>query len=77
MHAGSGAARFQARRYASGGDVIVSLDGRPVADEEALAALVATRRPGQRVKVTIVRGSGRKELTVTLGERPVGDLPAN
>ena len=76
LHAGSGATRFQARRYANGGDVIVSLDGREVADEDALAELVASRRPGQRVRVTIVRGSDRRQLTVTLGERPVGDLPA-
>jgi S1-C subfamily serine protease len=76
LRAGSGSTRFQARPYANGGDVIVSLAGQPVNDEEALAALVAARRPGERVKVTVVRGKDRRNLTVTLGERPVGDLPA-
>jgi S1-C subfamily serine protease len=76
LRAGSGSTRFQARPYANGGDVIVSVAGQPIDDEEALAALVAARRPGERVKVTIVRGKDRKDVTVTLGERPVGDLPA-
>jgi S1-C subfamily serine protease len=77
LRGGSGSTRFQARPYASGGDVIVALGGQPVEDEEALAALVAAHRPGERVKLTIVRGKDRREITVTLGERPVGDPPTN
>ncbi len=75
LRPGAGATRFQARTYAQGGDVIVAVDGRRVLTESALAALVARREPGERVQLTIVRGNKRLELDVTLGERPVGDLP--
>ena len=35
LHAGSGSTAFQARRYASGGDVIVAVDGAQIRDEDA------------------------------------------
>ncbi len=73
---GHGATRFQARTYATGGDVIVSVGGERVKTENDLAALVARRRPGERVRLTVLRGGGdRRELLVTLGERPLGGPP--
>ena len=73
---GSGVVRFQARSYSDGGDVIVSLAGQPVRSENDLARLVAERRPGERVPVTLLRGGGAaKTVTVTLGKRPLGAPP--
>ncbi len=73
---GSGAIRFQARTYANGGDVIVSFDGTPVRTENDLAALVAEHRPGERITLTLLRGGGDpRDVTVTLGERPLGNPP--
>ena len=73
---GSGATRFQARTYATGGDVIVSFDGEPVRTENDLAALVAEHRPGERVELTLLRGGGdSSHVNVTLGARPLGDPP--
>jgi S1-C subfamily serine protease len=73
---GSGTVRFQGRGYSKGGDVIVSFDGEPVRDENDLARLVAEHRPGQRVRMRLLRGGGdARDVTVTLGERPLGDPP--
>lgn len=51
------------------GDSIDALDGRTVSGAEALATMLATRRPGQTVTVLITRPDGtRATVTVTLGE---------
>jgi len=53
------------------GDVIVSLDGKPVAGYEDLASIMADLKPGRRVRVGVVRRDGnRATLTVTLGSLP-------
>ncbi len=52
------------------GDVIAALDGRSVADANALAAAVATHKPGETVKVTIERGGAQQTVTATLGTQP-------
>lgn len=52
------------------GDVIVSVDGRPVRTVEDLLAILNGRRPGQAVTVGIVRDGKRRQIDVTLGERP-------
>jgi S1-C subfamily serine protease len=52
------------------GDVITSLDGRPTKSVDALGAALATK-PGQTVRVTIVRSGGRHStLSVKLGQFP-------
>jgi S1-C subfamily serine protease len=65
VYAGSGAAKAGLRT----GDVIVAVDGTPTPTLDALAQVLANRKPGETVKVTI---SGRRKttLTVTLGELP-------
>jgi len=52
------------------GDVITALDATQVADANALAAAVATHKPGETVKVTIERGGARQTVTARLGEQP-------
>ncbi len=61
---------FQGFPYKVGGDVILSVDGRPVQRPEDLARDIADRRPGQRVMVKILREGEVKDIEVTLGERP-------
>ena len=50
------------------GDVIVEYNGRPVADSDALVALVVATRPGTTVPVTIYRDNQRKSLNITPDE---------
>jgi serine protease Do len=50
------------------GDVIVEYNGRPVADNEALVAMVIATKPGSSVPVTVVREKQRRTLNVTIEE---------
>jgi serine protease Do len=50
------------------GDVIVEYNGRPVADSDALVAMVVATKPGTTVPVTVYRDNQRKALNVTPDE---------
>jgi S1-C subfamily serine protease len=52
------------------GDVIVSLNGRPVDTMEDLLNLLAEREPGERVRLRVVRGGTALDLDLVLGVRP-------
>ncbi|MDR5696796.1 MAG: trypsin-like peptidase domain-containing protein [Armatimonadota bacterium] len=52
------------------GDVIVALDGYPVATWEDVMRVLGAREPGQRMQVEIVRESRQVTVEVTLGARP-------
>ena len=53
------------------GDIIVALDGRPIATPGQIIAYIDTnKRPGDRVTVTLVRTGQQTDVPVTLGERP-------
>ncbi len=56
------------------GDKITDIDGRTVRSSEDVSAAVAARKPGEKAKITVVRGGDRRTLTVDLGTRP--DTPA-
>jgi len=61
------------------GDVIVAVEGEELRTAYDLRAVIATRRPGDRVRMTIVRDDRRRDLSVTLGTRPgeeVAEAPA-
>jgi putative serine protease PepD len=51
------------------GDLISTIDGRPVTTMEELIVTIRTRRPGQRVVLTYTRGSADRSATVTLGSK--------
>lgn len=52
------------------GDVIVSVDGEPVDSVEAFLGALRARRPGDRLKVEVIRDGERQTFEVTLAERP-------
>lgn len=54
----------------AGGDVVVAVDGRTVVDADALVRIVTNLSPGRHARFTVVRGSRRLMLTVTLAARP-------
>jgi S1-C subfamily serine protease len=76
LRAGDGDERFQERAYTPGGDIVVALDGRPVREEDDLSRMLVEHRPGDRVALTVLRGVERREVTVTLGERPLAAPPS-
>jgi S1-C subfamily serine protease len=61
---------FQAAEYRTGGDVILEIDGHKVVGANDLARLVADRKPGEKVTLTVLRDGKREQIELTLGKRP-------
>jgi serine protease Do len=59
------------------GDIIVSLDGKPVSDSETLIRDVGVHKPGETLKLVVVRQGKEKSLSVHLTERPDEQALAN
>jgi S1-C subfamily serine protease len=53
-----------------GGDLIVKVDGATVASTDRLRALVAAKKPGDTVHVTIFRNTKERTIDVKLGRQP-------
>ncbi len=70
LRGGKDQVRFQAATYSTGGDVILSIEGHKVVSPDDLARLISARKPGETVKVEILRDGERKRVKVTLGTRP-------
>jgi S1-C subfamily serine protease len=51
-------------------DVIVGVDGHPVATMGSLVVILRGRRPGDNVALDVLRGHDRKHMTINLVERP-------
>jgi S1-C subfamily serine protease len=63
--------RFQDNGYVAGGDVIVSVGGHAIRDEDDVAQALERLAPGSTVDVQVLRGDERRTLRVKLGERPL------
>jgi serine protease Do len=50
------------------GDVVVSYNGKPVKDSDALVGEVVTTKPGPTVPITVYRDNEKKTLSVTVDE---------
>jgi S1-C subfamily serine protease len=57
-------------RPAAGGDIIVAVNGVPVATGADLTAQLNRHRPGDEVMLTVVRDGTEAQLMVILGEWP-------
>ena len=55
---------------AVGGDIIVSLDGRPIRSDGALEDTIIHELPGQSVTIGVIRGKRALTLHATLVARP-------
>jgi serine protease Do len=52
------------------GDVIVSIDGRPVRSTEGISKVLGGHKPGDSVVLDVVDRAGPRRVTVTLAKRP-------
>ncbi len=52
------------------GDILVSLNGKPVEDTDDVQSVLEPGFVGQAVKATLVRGGVLTEVSITIGERP-------
>jgi S1-C subfamily serine protease len=70
LEGADGKIRFQAGQYRTGGDVILRIDGQGIVEENDLARVIATHKPGDEVTVTVLHDNQREKVELTLGERP-------
>jgi S1-C subfamily serine protease len=54
-----------------GADAIVAVDGKSVSSTAQLGDLVAVRKPGEALKLRVVRGGKSRTVEITLGNAPV------
>ncbi|MCX6829764.1 MAG: PDZ domain-containing protein [candidate division Zixibacteria bacterium] len=57
------------------GDIILSIDGAKLTGSDQLAELVSGHKPGDQIKVEILRKGVQKEMTATIGERKGEEPP--
>jgi serine protease Do len=76
IRGGSTSIILQGDEYLLGGDVVTAINGQPVRNHQDYITRVSGLRPGQRVRVVVVRDGQPRELVVTVAERPrlPGDL---
>ncbi|MDX1610493.1 MAG: trypsin-like peptidase domain-containing protein [Halofilum sp. (in: g-proteobacteria)] len=70
------AVRFGPHRLPIGGDVIVAVDGEPIASVPDLLATLIGTSVGQTVALTVVRDGRRQEVTLKLARRPQPETAA-
>jgi serine protease Do len=51
------------------GDIILTLDGRPIKDGDDLVNEIASRRPGSSIRLGYLRDDKQADATVTIGDR--------
>jgi S1-C subfamily serine protease len=56
--------------YRMGGDLIVAADGKPITTTGALRDLIAGHKPGDKLSLTLYRGTKKITVAVTLGRQP-------
>jgi S1-C subfamily serine protease len=71
LKGGSREIRFQGSPVSAGGDVILAVDGEDVVRESDLARLISAKSPGEQVTLRVLRGDDERDVTVTLGRRPL------
>jgi serine protease Do len=51
------------------GDIITTIDGRPIKDGDDLVNEIASRRPGSSIRLGFIRDGKPEDATVTIGDR--------
>ena len=63
------------QRIQAGGDVITAIDGKPVQSMTDVINDINAKQPGDSVQLSLVNGSQKRTVTVTLGNRPASVKP--
>ena len=75
VRGGSLSVVVQGEEYLVGGDILTAIEGTPIRTHQDYLAKTKALKPGQRTRITILRDGQRRELSLTVGERP--RLPAD
>ena len=68
LHGGNERAYVGDTPITIGGDLIIAIDGQPIAEQQDLPHVMQNHRAGDEVTVTIYRGKKRMDVKVVLGE---------
>ena len=60
----------QGEEYLVGGDILTAIESTTIRTHQEYLAKVKTLRPGQRVRLVLLRDGQRREITLTVSERP-------
>ena len=52
------------------GDILLAVNGKPVADTTGMLNLIAMMQPGEQARLKVARSQAEEELAVTVGRRP-------
>jgi S1-C subfamily serine protease len=70
IEAGTSTATIDGVEIRLGGDIITEIDGKKIVEMSEVIEVVNSKKPGDELELTVVRGDQTKTATVTLGERP-------
>lgn len=70
LQAGGDSAVINGQETTIGGDLIIAIDGKEVKSSDDVAAKVLEKKPGDTVKITVVRDGKTRTVTAKLGSRP-------
>jgi S1-C subfamily serine protease len=70
IRGGNLAVIIQGEEYLLGGDILTAIQATPIRAHQDYIAKVRTLKPGQRVKLSVMREGHPREFTLTVGERP-------
>jgi S1-C subfamily serine protease len=68
LHAGKEVVQIGNAQLLIGGDLIMSIDGKPVDRDDAISRALARKHAGDSIELTIFRGGRTMNVRVTLGE---------
>jgi S1-C subfamily serine protease len=72
LQAGATRVVVNGESYVIGGDVITAVNGTPVSAFEQLREAIAQKKPGEKIKLDVIRNGSKQAVTVTLGQAPGG-----
>jgi S1-C subfamily serine protease len=71
IKAGKGKVEFQGQKdIPQGGDAIVAVDGKRLTESSDLPNAIGLKDPGEKVRLSVLRGKARRTVRVTLAPRP-------
>jgi S1-C subfamily serine protease len=72
LRAGATRVVVNGESYIIGGDVITAVDGTQVSAFEQLREAIARKKPGDTIKLDVIRNGSKQTVTVKLGQAPGG-----
>jgi S1-C subfamily serine protease len=72
LRAGATRVVVNGESYVIGGDVITAVDGAQVSAFEQLREAIARKKPGDTIKLDVIRNGSKQTITVKLGQAPGG-----